>query len=185
MRTVRCGGRGGVSASMHAGIHGGLFFPMHAECWDTQGQRWLPQCMLGYIPPCEQNDWQTGVKKLPFRNFVADGNNRNYRFFFSFSVLLTNERIVKSQFHSLFIYANFLREAWTMAVRKSPVFPTETQPRNSTSEAYRIHAPQNPKPISGPGSITRNVCTSLVQSPDIAQPHFSGTACREPPVTLS
>ena len=26
-------------------------------------------------PPGEQNDWQTGVKTLPCRNYVADGNN--------------------------------------------------------------------------------------------------------------
>ena len=26
--------------------------------------------------PCEQNDWQTPVKILPCRNFVADGKNR-------------------------------------------------------------------------------------------------------------
>ena len=26
-------------------------------------------------PPCEQNDWQTGVKTLPCRNFVAGGKN--------------------------------------------------------------------------------------------------------------
>ena len=38
-------GGGGVSAPVHAGIH----------------------------PPCEQNDWQTGVKTLPCRNYVADG----------------------------------------------------------------------------------------------------------------
>ena len=25
--------------------------------------------------PCEQNDWQTGVKTLTCRNFLADGNN--------------------------------------------------------------------------------------------------------------
>ena len=45
--------------------------------------------MLGYVCPrgvsapehagihtaaCEQNDWQTGVKTLPCRNYVADGN---------------------------------------------------------------------------------------------------------------
>ena len=28
-------------------------------------------------PPCEQNDWQTPVKILPCRNFVADGKNSN------------------------------------------------------------------------------------------------------------
>ena len=27
--------------------------------------------------PCEQNDWQTGVKTLPCRNFVAGGNYHN------------------------------------------------------------------------------------------------------------
>ena len=69
----------GVSATVHTGI-----------C--------LPQCMLGYVcpggvcpsacwdmsagggaaphTPCEQNDWQTGVKTLPCRNYVADGSNR-------------------------------------------------------------------------------------------------------------
>ena len=26
--------------------------------------------------PREQNDWQTGVKTLPCRNFIADGNNQ-------------------------------------------------------------------------------------------------------------
>ena len=29
--------------------------------------------MPGQRPPCEQNDWQTGVKTLPCRNFVAGG----------------------------------------------------------------------------------------------------------------
>ena len=29
----------------------------------------------GVSPPCEQNDWQTDVKTLPCRNYVADGNN--------------------------------------------------------------------------------------------------------------
>ena len=29
-------------------------------------------------PPCEQNDWQTGVKTLPCRNFVADGNKKDW-----------------------------------------------------------------------------------------------------------
>ena len=31
-------------------------------------------CMLGQRPPREQNNWQTGVKTLPCRNFVAGGN---------------------------------------------------------------------------------------------------------------
>ena len=36
-------------------------------------------CMLGQRhPPCEQNDWQTIVKTLPCRNFVAGGNNTSY-----------------------------------------------------------------------------------------------------------
>ena len=29
-------------------------------------------------PPCEWNDWQTGVKTLPCRNFVAGGNKYNW-----------------------------------------------------------------------------------------------------------
>ena len=41
--------------------------------WGGMSAKWgcLPQCMLGYASPCEQNDWQTGVKTLPFRNFVC------------------------------------------------------------------------------------------------------------------
>ena len=35
----------------------------------------LSQCMLGYTHPCKQNDWQTGVKTLSCRNYVADGKN--------------------------------------------------------------------------------------------------------------
>ena len=43
--------------------------------------------------PCEWNDWQTGVKTLPCRNYVADGN-KLIRYF-----LIQNAR----QFNSLYI----------------------------------------------------------------------------------
>ena len=29
-------------------------------------------------PPCEQNDWQTGVETLPYHNFVAGGNKKDW-----------------------------------------------------------------------------------------------------------
>ena len=53
MRTTRC--------SLPAGVSGqGVSCP--GGVWQA--------------PPCEQNDWQTGVKILPCRNLVADGKNR-------------------------------------------------------------------------------------------------------------
>ena len=36
----------------------------------------LPQCMLGYSHLSPWIEWLTGVKTLPCRNYVADGNNR-------------------------------------------------------------------------------------------------------------
>ena len=54
----------------------------------VRGGGCLLQCMLGYVcrgvsapmhagihTPREQNDWQTGVKTLPCRNYVAGGKN--------------------------------------------------------------------------------------------------------------
>ena len=71
MRTVRCSSRllgEGVclgacvslgSVCLEGGVGGGVF----AQGVSTQGKA------------CERNDWQTGVKTLPCRNYVADGNN--------------------------------------------------------------------------------------------------------------
>ena len=55
MRTVPCSGaRGrGMSAQGVSAARGGC---------------------LADTYPCEQNGWQTGVKTLPCRNYVADGN---------------------------------------------------------------------------------------------------------------
>ena len=61
MRTVRCSGRqGGVSAQ------GGV-------CPGVSARGCLPRGCLADTS-CEQNDWQTPVKILPCRNYVADGN---------------------------------------------------------------------------------------------------------------
>ena len=60
MRTVRRGNHlpRGVSTQVDAGI----CLPRRGVCpsafWDTH-------------PSCKQNDWQTGVKALPFRNYVT------------------------------------------------------------------------------------------------------------------
>ena len=58
-------------------------FPEGVCFWASEQRRCLPRgvCLGGVCPgvcvadtPCEQNDWQTGVKTLPCRNFVAGGN---------------------------------------------------------------------------------------------------------------
>ena len=73
MRTVRCSGRrgGGSLSQCMLGYREGVRLGVSAQrgvcsnaCWDTS--------------PCEQNDWQTGVKTLPFHNFIADGNKKAF-----------------------------------------------------------------------------------------------------------
>ena len=71
MRTIRCIGRREGGVSQHALDNGGS---LPGECLPTgvsvQGGGCLPDT------PCKQNDWQTPVKILPCRNFVADGNKQ-------------------------------------------------------------------------------------------------------------
>ena len=58
--------RGSVYPSMH---WAGGCLPGGGVCWGVSAQG----CVCGRHPLCEQNDWQTGVKTLPCRNFVAGG----------------------------------------------------------------------------------------------------------------
>ena len=50
--------------SAYGGVCPGGVFAQGGVCLGVSGRH----------PPCEQNDWQTGVKTLPCRNFVAGGN---------------------------------------------------------------------------------------------------------------
>ena len=81
MLTVRCSGRRG--GCIQACTRGG-FVSQHAlgrvsalggvylGCNCPAG--WLSRGCLPHPPLCEQNDWQTPVKILPCRNYVADGD---------------------------------------------------------------------------------------------------------------
>ena len=80
MRTVRCSDRrGGVhlvgGVPTQWGVPAGEYLP--SGVYTCQGG--VPS--RGCIPACTEADtplwteWQTGVKTLPCRNFVADGNN--------------------------------------------------------------------------------------------------------------
>ena len=55
-----CRTRWGVSSQERGVCPGGVYSSMH---WSR------------HPAPCEQNNWQTPVKILPSRNFIADGNN--------------------------------------------------------------------------------------------------------------
>ena len=57
-----CQGGRGVCPGDGVSAQGGV-------CWGVSAQ----ECVCGRHPLCEQNDWQTGVKTLPCRNFVAGG----------------------------------------------------------------------------------------------------------------
>ena len=52
---VAVGGGGGVCPSVYwdMSTRGGVY---PSACWDMSVQGGLAQCMLGYAPPCEQND---------------------------------------------------------------------------------------------------------------------------------
>ena len=66
MRTARFSGhiRRGSAWGIPRGVHHlGVYTPP-------------AHCVLGHTHlPCEQNNWQTGVKTLPSRNFVVGDNN--------------------------------------------------------------------------------------------------------------
>ena len=94
-----CTGQGGVHPSMHwagvcvsqhalgrevcipactgQGVSAGRGSAQGGVCLgvSAQGDVWQTPPRPEADTPCEQNDWQTGVKTLPCRNFVADGKN--------------------------------------------------------------------------------------------------------------
>ena len=85
MRTVRSSGRrggclsreGGVSAQEVGGVwpEGGVCLPRGVSA--RQGS--VPMHAGIHLPSCQQNDWQTGVKTLPFRNFIC---GRQWEFYY-------------------------------------------------------------------------------------------------------
>ena len=71
MRTVRCCSRllgEGVSARGRVSAQGGGVCPGGV----VSARGMSAPVHAGIHPPCERNDWQTPVKILPCRNFVAD-----------------------------------------------------------------------------------------------------------------
>ena len=83
MRTVRWG-RGCLPGGGVRGVcPGGWCLPTGVSAWggvsaqggDVCRGEGSAQGFLADTPPCEQNH-KTGVKTLPCRNYVADGNNK-------------------------------------------------------------------------------------------------------------
>ena len=78
MRTARL-----LTVSQHALCRWGVYPSIHWAGGVCPGGYlsggYLPGgCLPGGLwqtPPCEENDWQRGVKTLPCRNFVVGGNN--------------------------------------------------------------------------------------------------------------
>ena len=67
MRTVLSAAVAGRGGSMYPSMH------WAGGCVPRRGVSAGGACQAP--PPCEQNDWQTSVKTLPCRNYVADGKN--------------------------------------------------------------------------------------------------------------
>ena len=104
MRTVRCSSR----------LLGGIF---PSACWDT--------------PPW--TEWQTGVKTLPCRNYVADGKNNQIR---TVQLRSSKKRKIKQNKSNKFRKNSIIQSISNKAVDKSWQI---SRTKNKLSLPARIH----------------------------------------------